>query len=138
MFESVVIAPRGCLEVNGYHTGFDFGHLAETLVFYDKVTLVGEPPEVGNLIVNMGADAFLELHGHRRIAVVPTRFMEGYSDNRDELVFDPSHLFWGNAPLDMLEANLRLIEKSKRKAWNSPGSPDTTLSPHEFFRTPLG
>jgi len=22
--------------------------------------------------------------------------------------------------------------------WNSPSSPDTTLSPHEFVRTPLG
>jgi len=116
MFESVVIAPRGCLSVGGYDTRFDFGHLAETLVFYDKVTLVGEPHEVGSLIVNMGADAFLELHGSGRIAVVPTYCQSGYGDNRDELVFNSSRLFWGIAPLDMLEANLRLIEIKTRKA----------------------
>jgi hypothetical protein len=111
MFERAVIVPQQGSDFR-YTPAFDFGQIAEALVFYDNVTLVGSPDEIGSVIVNMGIEPFLELVRDARISAVPINSGYAYSSrgDGDHLLTDRS-LMWSVAPLEQLEKNLRLLPR---------------------------
>lgn len=109
MFQHAVITPKKVRTSSGrYINSYDLGKLAETIVFYDKVTVLGEPSAIADLIYSMGADAFLELDKSAHLSALPIYPMTNFQNLNGNVLFDPSSLSWETTPPHQLEYNLKL------------------------------
>lgn len=115
MFERAVLVPRKYADTFEFGAAFDYGQLAEALVFFDHVHLVGTPVELGALIQNVGADPVLELMSADRLSAVPISLSAGHFMHGGSYVVQDHGLSWSLAGLDMLEENLRSIDTASRQ-----------------------
>lgn len=72
MFEHAIVAPvQATLPYSSEKKEFSLGQIAEALVFYDKLTLVGDHSQIGNFITAIGPPAFSKLVDDGRITLFP-------------------------------------------------------------------
>jgi hypothetical protein len=109
---------------------FSVGDLAEALVFYDRVYLLGSASELANLARSVGGETFYRLcaAGYLRVRFSSTNLAYGKRDDRDTVfeirdelgldyeLGDPSDFHRAN--VRRLEKNLTLLEVDRHAANN--------------------